>query len=417
MTGEPFDPLSIISSFAEKESEDPKDFLRKSQNLWTTLDYLSQKSPKDYANLLQTLQQTAKLPARPVANPSYAIKCLGTPNNGSRTHWINLCSSKGVKEVEGDGLTIPVVLGKMRVGRDEDDSIFTAYDAVFARSVTKKCQTDAFYLDQVIDLAVGCVEETFGVKIEKRGRTIKPAIYMGVYGWTAKGEPIEILAPPPKGSGKVQGRRAEELGLNMTPDEVLKMVRALQKGEEDGDVDGDIVILPFEKGKNGADEGGRSGNKEVKKGPLIVEIGKYEDAVQELVEWARPGIGELRDDSRRTSAEPYAQRGAGGDKVPLAPARESQQAEAPVAISCVPHHTVKRTEHQLIVEVELPGIASQNEIDLSNPTTTQLNLTAGPHDLSLDLSDLKDVDFDQVKAMFLKKKQTLKLKYPLLTST
>ncbi|KAJ3037507.1 hypothetical protein HDV00_001620 [Rhizophlyctis rosea] len=378
-------------------TSDPKTLLRQSQQLWKTLDHLAAKSPKDYQSLLQSIQQSATLPQTRIATPAYAVKCTGTPKHGTKTHWINLCSSKAVKGVGGDDGSVPVVMGKIRVGRDKDDSLFITHDAVFSEDVVKKCRSDAFYLDQVIDLAVECVEETVGIELDKRGRTIKPSLYMGPYGWDAKGQPVESSIPPPVGSGNVQGQALDQ--LNMTPEELLKRVRDLEvdDGQDVGEADIVIGKAPLKK------EEGRK---------LIVEVGG-EEGEEERREGEEAVVALSESNETHPSSIPLANTPPPPTLNPPSTPPPPPPTPIPTTQPSTPSYTTKQTPTNLIFQISLPTITSQSQITLSSPTLTTLLLSAAPYTLTLNLAHHNIPTGASPTALFIKKNNVLKIKYPL----
>ncbi|KAI8826567.1 uncharacterized protein EV422DRAFT_1869 [Fimicolochytrium jonesii] len=172
----------------------PDDFREGATNLWTALDSLYAKDPKEYKSLISTLQKSATAeginPLNPLA-PTRAVRpgwCL-TTTDGKSTHKINLAQTDRISEPRKDG-AVTVVLGGRRRGGD-DGGRYTVYDTVVHPSIIDEAEQSPAFLEQLVELAIGCVEESFDVRLSRHGIKREKNIYADPYGWHTSGRPLE----------------------------------------------------------------------------------------------------------------------------------------------------------------------------------------------------------------------------------
>ncbi|KAI8592167.1 pre-RNA processing PIH1/Nop17-domain-containing protein [Geranomyces variabilis] len=222
----------------------PNEAADQAAHVWKQLDAMYAKSPKDYKTFISALHREAEdlgidNPLERIVRGRFCIKSAYQPptRQGQQRRWyVNLCESarvKPAKDAQGD---VSVVMSKARTGVEEDDSSpYDVYDAVVNPAIIREAHSDTKFRTDLIELALGCVEESFGVKLDRTGIKITNDLYKGLYGWDdARGRPLKQgvePAQPPDPFGT-----APKTTTTMTPQSLLARVRG-NGSDNDGDDD------------------------------------------------------------------------------------------------------------------------------------------------------------------------------------
>lgn len=121
--------------------------------------------------------------SRALIRKGFTIKCRGTAVNSVSLHLINVARTKAIKKpnekifsaatATGSGVeSVDVILSERRRGKTSSTTSTEpchVYDAVFHSLVVDKCYDSEPFAEQLIQLAIDCVQETFKVSIHKIG--------------------------------------------------------------------------------------------------------------------------------------------------------------------------------------------------------------------------------------------------------
>ncbi|KAJ3020881.1 hypothetical protein HKX48_009563 [Thoreauomyces humboldtii] len=244
-------------------------------NMWKALDDMYTKNPEEYKEFMEKIGKEAiKEGLHPLSNErrsrpvrgAYRLACQGTKKKGTSTHFVNLCESDNITQPRVED-RITVVVSKARFSKGDgelalgpvesarnpnsklpappDGMAYHVYDAVVHNSIIKEARADASFRGNLIELAVGCIEESFEVTINRKGTLrqvvhVMPLViftykasspsstdiqitedaYKDPYGWDDDGRPLD-KAPPPKHAAPT----AVPLDIpNMTPGALLSQL-------------------------------------------------------------------------------------------------------------------------------------------------------------------------------------------------
>ncbi|KAJ3227469.1 hypothetical protein HK099_001925 [Clydaea vesicula] len=108
-------------------------------------------------------------------------------------HYINFCKTADIKK-PNDELDIPIILSELRVGEDEFGPYLVS-DCIFSFETIKKVENNESFKNDIIDLAFGCIKETFEVVLpatKLRQHALIKNYYHGPFGWSNNGIPIKV---------------------------------------------------------------------------------------------------------------------------------------------------------------------------------------------------------------------------------
>ncbi|KAJ3156403.1 hypothetical protein HDU89_004185 [Geranomyces variabilis] len=227
----------------------PNEAADQAAHVWKQLDAMYAKSPKDYKTFISALHREAEdlgidNPLERVVRGRFCIKSAHQPptQQAQQRRWyVNLCESARVKPAKDAQGAVSVVMSKARTGVEEDGSSpYDVYDAVVNPAIIREAHSDKKSRTDLIELALGCVEECFGVKLDRTGMKITNDVYKGLYGWDdARGRPLKQgvePAQPPDPFGT-----APKTTTTMTPQSLLARVRGSGSDNDDDDEEGDRI--------------------------------------------------------------------------------------------------------------------------------------------------------------------------------
>ncbi|KAJ3160660.1 hypothetical protein HDU86_000419 [Geranomyces michiganensis] len=243
----------------------PNEAAEQAAHVWKQLDAMYAKSPKDYKTFISDLHREAEdlgidNPLQPAVRGRLLIKSAEPASRGgssssssstasspqkrrqSQRRWyVNVCESARVKPAKDATGAVSVVMSRARTGTEEDDgSPYDVYDAVVNPAIIREARADATFRADLIKLALECVEESFGVTLDRAGTTVTNDVYKGLYGWDdARGRPLKhgVQVPPETLGGLAAGPRSSL----MTPQSLLARVRGSRgnsNSESESDDDG-----------------------------------------------------------------------------------------------------------------------------------------------------------------------------------
>ncbi|TPX55350.1 hypothetical protein PhCBS80983_g05398 [Powellomyces hirtus] len=175
-------------------------------HMWKQLDAMYAKSPDEYRDFMSKLNDEAE--SQGIVNPlfsttakprpvrgKYCLRCAGTKVKGSNVHYINVCESTNIKKARVED-RVTVVVSKARRDKEEDGTPYNVYDAVVHTSIiTQALQTPHFKRD-LLELAIGCIEESFKISLNRTGMKVTTDTYKGGYGWDAYGRALDVAVNP-----------------------------------------------------------------------------------------------------------------------------------------------------------------------------------------------------------------------------
>ncbi|KAJ3180725.1 PIH1 domain-containing protein 2 [Geranomyces variabilis] len=224
----------------------PNEAADQAAHVWKQLDAMYAKSPKDYKSFISKLHREAEdlgidNPLERVVRGRFCIQSAERKGRSSWRWFVNLCESARVKPPKDAQGAVSVVMSKARTGVEDDDdgSPYDVYDAVVNPSIIRDAQADAKFRADLIELALGCVEESFGVKLDRAGIKITKDTYKGLYGWDdVRGRPlkhgVESAQPPdPFGSATTPATTM------LTPQSLLARFRGSNSDSDSDNDEGD----------------------------------------------------------------------------------------------------------------------------------------------------------------------------------
>ncbi|KAJ3182162.1 Protein kintoun [Gaertneriomyces sp. JEL0708] len=172
--------------------EDP--MLQSMQHLWSKLDDMYAKDPESYKSFMENIKADAVKDAKSDSNQHiqgvYAIECKGTEVNSTTLHYVNVCKSDKIKEPWVDG-RVTIVVSKARKSTNPDGTPYNVYDAVVHTDVICKAKSERAFAEQLKELALGCIEESFTVCLDRTTVRVLLGVYKAPYGWDSYGRPID----------------------------------------------------------------------------------------------------------------------------------------------------------------------------------------------------------------------------------
>ncbi|CAM6054821.1 unnamed protein product [Sphagnum tenellum] len=120
----------------------------------------------------------------------YTVKCKGTNVKGITTHYINVCESTKIDKPRVDD-KVTVVVSKQRKGKESDGAPYYVYDAVVHTSIIQESKESPSFQSALIELALGCIEESFSLKLSPTRSSLKSGGYKGPYGWDSAGTAVD----------------------------------------------------------------------------------------------------------------------------------------------------------------------------------------------------------------------------------
>ncbi|KAJ3324942.1 PIH1 domain-containing protein 2 [Boothiomyces sp. JEL0866] len=150
------------------------------EQLWSSLDDMARRDPKEYKKYIESLKKQADIDSRAI-KPGYYIKA---ESSNKSKHILNICHSKAVED-SPDNYNIPTLMSEQRTYRENPGNqelikeTYFVYDAVFHPNVYNKKHIEK----DVRDLAVSCVLELFNVRLLPSTFQIVEEEYFGPYGW------------------------------------------------------------------------------------------------------------------------------------------------------------------------------------------------------------------------------------------
>lgn len=194
-----------------KWMEDPE-YKKTAQELWKKLDKMSVSDPAAYRDFMSNVGKSAASttdnsgeagpstrPA-PLIRKGFTIKCQGTAVNSITLHLINIARTKAIKKpspkilassssIAGDAESVDVIMSERRRSKTASGQPCYVYDAVFHSLVVDKCYDSESFAQQLIQLAIDCVQETFKMTIHKTD--VIDHYYQLPYGWDSSGKAVK----------------------------------------------------------------------------------------------------------------------------------------------------------------------------------------------------------------------------------
>lgn len=220
---------------------------KQANQIWKMLDEMAEKNPSKYKNFInEQLKQ-----GREASSFVKSWMCLQTTLQGDcgngeddddddddtrlPLRYVNFCTSEGVKEPQGE--TVPLVISKERRHYDDDkDQVgYYVYDVIVSAKVRQRAVEDSTFFNEIIQLGLNCVDETFSIKLSKIGYKLfqeEKSDYKGPFTWSAGGK--EISHPPRPVSKKIE----------LTPTSLLADLRGEQKARIELIEDEGAIALP-----------------------------------------------------------------------------------------------------------------------------------------------------------------------------
>lgn len=415
-------------------------------HMWEFLDELSRSDPAEYQRFLaeQLAANSGPMPRMPDA-----AFCVRATTGTMRTPlWVNVCSHPTMKAPSStpDG-SVPIAVGVPRPAAVAAEK-GSACDVVVACEVTDRALSDAGFREEVAALAMECVKDVLTTKRKlPGGERIQPGYRTLPHSRTAyAGELIAFVdaradEAPPMGSSEATaaaaGAAAAASGAALPAgfDDMLKQFAGM--AGVDGGMGPDFAALagmmggavgggasgagggrapgqtrakpnepcPCASGKKFKQCCGRAGGVLGARAVAAAAAGHVEPAEDE------DALGELRLPGTGTAPTPAkAGGGAGGGGVEARRPLVEVVAET-VAVAAVPSHSLVEAEGALVLRVEVPLLESAAELDVQLGDSDVALVAEGVYELRLRLP--KQVNSDQAKCKFEKKKKRLTVTMPL----
>jgi len=164
-------------------------------SMWKNMDDLAESDPDAYKKftsdvLAEGPPDKGGQPRTFLPTPAFVVK-VKTVTSDSAKLFVNMTSCEALEPPKdhlgrpiekhdrrgADGLQIPLLVGEVRPcpsPDDDGDNSARAVDAVFHPWIIERCEADNTFKAQVIDLALGWVEqETDTLKLTKQWKTIR----------------------------------------------------------------------------------------------------------------------------------------------------------------------------------------------------------------------------------------------------
>ncbi|KAI9209010.1 uncharacterized protein BJ171DRAFT_173188 [Polychytrium aggregatum] len=138
-----------------------------------------------------------------------------------RRYYINVGRSRLIDPPKSKSDSVSVVMSNARIGIDDDDMPFWAYDVIVHPKVFGYYRDDAKYQSDLKSLIFDCVHETHGIKLPPGEATTIENMYKGPFAWTETGQPKEFK-PQPDASLDTDPL------ATLAPSDLLKQLRAAE---------------------------------------------------------------------------------------------------------------------------------------------------------------------------------------------
>lgn len=142
------------------------------KKIWDDLNELAIKDPVAYKMQLKQKIDAMQAPQTPtkLVMPGLVIETQGSMYLGVCNYRINLAHSEAMK-ASVDAIEIPILISQLRVVVTKDSKA-NVFDAVLNSATYAESLRDKSLQDSLIQLALSCIEESFGVKLDKNSYVI-----------------------------------------------------------------------------------------------------------------------------------------------------------------------------------------------------------------------------------------------------
>ena len=385
--------------------------------LWKMMDDMAANDPEAYEKFLKQQMEAAgvaggvaevKKPETPLA-----AFCVRLRLEGGMAIFANVCHHTRIQAPSAvkDG-TIPIAVGIPREVMHKTTKGF-ALDLVVHVEVTRRCEVDPSFREEIAALVSECVRDAVGRHRLLPGKLILPgfrALSASDARYVGTPQPFVDAAGPPKAQASGNGS-AEGSGLGSMPTFVQQMIGGMGGGAVGS------------KAVSGGAKAGTSGARPGVATSSTLATDEADEASELLRGLKLPGG---RDGPRPAESSASASSVADGTTVaalsaqtpppgaPPAPPRKPlvQELSSSEAVEETPEHELLSDEVALTLVVRVPRVAVVSDLDVEIGEALVCVRAEGVYALELPLP--KTIRSDDAKCRFDKKKRVLTIAMPLV---